>query len=110
MKGRKLEQYLKVNIPPVRDEAYWREFPPTVLRRIRAEDRCIPGRDSRSPDAVWQRLWGRFALVVGATAVVAVLLAPRLRHESRSNEQLQALRTYYHQVAELFPRQFEAVV
>jgi|SRR5881394_391747 len=108
MNHRELEELLKQNTPPERDEAYWRDFPPAVSRRIRSEERpaAVPVR--RGVAAF--RMWRGLAAAAGAAALVAILVAPRLRRESPSDEQLQALRTCYRQVSELFPRQLEAVV
>jgi hypothetical protein len=110
MKSRELERYLKSNSPPDRDETYWQDFPEMVLRRIRTEDRPAAERPQRRPATAWFRLGARFAVVAGAAAVLAFFLAPRWRNPARPNEPLQGLRTCYQEVAELFPRQFEAVV
>jgi hypothetical protein len=108
MNNRELDRLLKTAPLPERNEAYWREFPESVARRIRVE--LLPNqthaRENFGTLSKW-RWWLGFA---GAAAAVAFFVASENRRDSRSDEQLQALRTCYQQTADLFPRQLEAMM
>ncbi len=108
MNNDELDQRLRSASPPERSEAYWREFPESVERRILAEKQRAEAavRPGFHPSLKW--IW-RLALP-GAAVVIALLLMPGQQPKTPIHEQLSSLRAGYEQVAALFPGQLETVV
>jgi hypothetical protein len=108
MNNRELDQLLRTTAPPERADAYWEEFPESVVRRIRVE----PVRNETGARREFSALskWSTWLGLAGATAVVAFFVASEFRQRSQPDKQLLALRTCYRQTADLFPRQLEAVI
>ena len=108
MNNDELDQRLRSASPPDRSEAYWREFPESVERRILSEEQRAKAvvRPGFHPSLKW--IW-RLALP-GAAVAIALLLIPGQQSKTPIDEQLSSLRAGYDEVAELFPGQLETVV
>lgn len=106
MNDHDLDRILRSSPVPERDEAYWKEFPESVERRIRAGQRAV---------APPQRSWPRLRWLVGfglsaAAVLVALLLLREKLPVAPADEQLAPLQACYRQIAEMFPGQLQAVV
>lgn len=113
MTDRELHDVLRSARLPDRDEAYWREFPNAVLRRVQAargKQRISAARPAG--EVAWLGRWGWVMALGAACALVALAVWVRgpTRPAHETDAQLAALRQYYHGVAELFPGQLEALV
>src|SRR5213596_2156890 len=115
MNQHELDQLLREIPLPDRSDSYWKEFPTAVVRRIQSDEpRAVP-RTPESGEPVVSRRRRRwlYSMALPAAAAVALLFVipwKRPATPTPNDEQLQALRVCYRQVAELFPRQLEAVV
>jgi hypothetical protein len=102
----KLEHLLRSVPLAERDEAYWQQFPKSVLRRIREEDQRSR-REERHPRSGFSKWAWSLGL---STALVFGLLVLSGRRTSRLDEPSQAVLACYHELAEFFPHQLEAVL
>jgi len=107
-----LTRLLRSAPPPPRNVEYWHEFPAQVVRKIQQTPRTESATAHSRDTAVLFPAWLKELGLVGACAAALCLLLPglRLRTPAPGEPRLAALRTYYRNIEEMFPHQFEAVL
>jgi hypothetical protein len=102
-----LNQLLRRAVPPARDANYWKEFPEAVAQRVRTESPDTIPATCRQPSV---SVWIKGLALAGAVALAALILWPGFLGNDRPEPPVQALQTYYRNMSELFPHQFEAMI
>lgn len=111
MNNNELEHLLRSVPAPERDDAYWKEFPEALSRRIGSEAQPPAPHEPCRTSPLLKRNWGlAFAGVTAVVACFVFFLLPPKHPGSPTQEQLQSLRVCYQQIRELFPQQMEAVI
>ena len=106
MNDHDLDNLLRAQRSPAREDSYWQEFPGSVVRRIVSRGDKAPAEEGegRRVRVGWKLALG------GACAACLAVLALKFGHGRSAQADVVVARQCYREAAGLFPRQLQAVV